>query len=85
MKLSIESVDTKKLLRIAWIIESIWFFILVSIILFWKPERTDALVALSPWLFGLIMGQGAVSWSGSNIKRMTKGWLEKAKNGGGNA
>lgn len=82
MKLSIEAVDAKKALRIAWILESGLYFGMAFAVLFWKPERTEALVTLSPWLFGLIMGQGAAGWSGSSIKRVTEGFLEKTRNGG---
>jgi hypothetical protein len=81
MKLSIETVDAKKLLRIAWICESGLYFAAAFIVLFWRVERTDALVTLSPWLCGLIMAQGAAGWSGSSIKRVTESWLEKTRSG----
>jgi hypothetical protein len=75
-------VDPKKSLRTAWIIESGLYFALVFIVLIWIPDRISGLVQVSPYLFGLIVGQGAAGWSGSNVKRYTESLIIKAKNGG---
>lgn len=83
MRIELAPVDPKKALRIAWIVESIWYFALASTVLIWKPERIEGLVKISPYLFGLIAGQGAAGWSGSSIKRLTE--AAKERGGGGNA
>lgn len=79
----IDSIDVKRVLRLAWIIESIWYFIIATIALFSRRDVMDALVNISPYLFGLIMAQGGAGWSGASLKRLTETLKEKVANGGG--
>jgi len=83
MNLSIENVDTKKSLRIVWIVEGALLFIMCFVVLLFFPDRTDGLIQLSPYLFGLIALQATGAIGGSNFKRLTEGYKLKqgAKNG----
>ena len=58
MELSLKDVDTKKSLRIIWIVEGGLFFVMSFVVLLIWPDRVASLIELAPYLFGLIAVTG---------------------------
>ena len=84
MELSLKDVDTKKSLRIVWIVEGGLFFVMSFAILLIWPDRTPGLIELAPYLFGIIALQGGAAAGGSSLKRWTESLKIKAgENKGG--
>ena len=81
MNLSVENVDTKKSLRIIWIVEGALFFVMSFAVLLIWPDRVASLIELAPYLFGLIALQATGAIGGSSLKRWTESLKLKA---GGN-
>ena len=74
---------SKRVLRSLWIILIIVLFANCFIILYAFPKKVNDLIRLIPYLSGLITIMATIAFGGSQVKRLTEGFLEKAKNGGG--
>jgi len=74
--------DTKKLLRVAWMAQVGVIFLMGIVTLFVFPERVDALVKILPYISGTTLFEGLAAAGGSSLKRVTEATLEKAKTGG---
>lgn len=83
MNLEFQKVDTKKGLRIVWVVEGALLFVMTFVvILFVKDKsRVTDLVNVMPYLFGLIALQATGAIGGSNLKRWTESLVIRAKNG----
>ena len=80
MELSLKDVDTKKSLRIVWIVEGGLFFVMsfLSVIIPAWSARMPVLLELAPYLFGIIALQGGAAAGGSSLKRWTESLKIKA-------
>lgn len=85
MDLNFEKVDTKKSLRIVWVVEGMLLFVASFVILMVWPSRVAGLIDLVPYLFGLIALQAGGAIGGSSLKRWTESLKIKALNGKGGA
>lgn len=71
-------IDTKYALRIIWVAEGVLLIIMSFIILLFIPKRVDALLALMPYLAGIIGLGGAGAIGGESLKRVTEAAKLKA-------
>ena len=78
MELSLKDVDTKKSLRIIWIVEGGLFFVMSFAVLLIWPDRVAGLIELAPYLFGIIALQAGGAIGGSSLKRWTESLKIKA-------
>ena len=80
VELSLKDVDTKKSLRIVWIVEGGLFFVMsfLSVIIPAWSARMPVLLELAPYLFGIIALQAGGAIGGSSLKRWTESLKIKA-------